>query len=89
MRGVVVDQEAVLLVLALVGEVQTEELRLAAGGRVGDPGVQADDVAAEGDDDRLEGGVPADQRVVLTDVDGRVVPVLTETTVSLAPSPST
>ncbi len=75
-RGVVVDQEAVLLVLAGVGEVQAEELGLAAGARVGDARVQPDEVAAEGDHDGLEGGVPADQRVVLGDVDGLVVPVL-------------
>ena len=38
--------------------------------------MQPDEVAAEGDHDRLEGGVPADQRVVLGDVHGLVVPVL-------------
>lgn len=38
--------------------------------------METDEVPAEGDDDRLEGGVAADQRVVLADVDGRVGPVL-------------
>ncbi len=75
-RDVVVDQEAVLLVLALVGEVQAEQLGLAAGAGVLHARVQPDDVAAEGDDDRLEGGVAADERVVLGHVDGLVVPVL-------------
>lgn len=76
MRGVVVDQEAVLLVLALVGEVEAEQLGLATGARVPHARVQPYDIAAEGDDDRLERGVAADQRVVLGDVDGLVVPVL-------------
>jgi hypothetical protein len=75
-RGVVGDQQAVLLVLARVGEVQAVQLGLAAGAGVGHARLQADDVTAEGDDDRLEGGVPAHQRVVLGDVHGLVVPVL-------------
>ena len=74
--AVVVDEEPVLLVLAVVGEVQTVQLGLAARARVVDAGVEPHHVAAEGDDDRLERGVPADQRVVLGAVDGGVVPVL-------------
>lgn len=38
--------------------------------------MQSYEVAAEGDDERLERGVPADQGVVLADVHGLVVPVL-------------
>src|SRR5205085_1913810 len=70
------DEEAVLVVLALLGEVQAVELGLTAGARVRHARVEADEVAAEGDDDGLEGGVPADQGVVLPGVDGGLVPVL-------------
>src|SRR4051794_3519122 len=65
----VVDPEPVLLVLGLVGEVDAEELRAASGAGVLDVADQADEVAAEGHHDLLEGGVPADDGVVLAAVD--------------------
>ncbi len=63
-----VDVRAVLEVLSGIGEVEAEELGLPAGGGVADVGVEADDVAAEGDDDVLELRVLADDRIVLAEV---------------------
>ena len=59
-RHGVVDEQPVLEVLAGVGEVQAEQLDVAAGR--GEPrlGRQPDEVAAEGHDDALEPGVAAD-----------------------------
>ena len=71
-----VDPEPVLLVLGLVGEVDAEELGRAAGAGVLHVADQPDEVAAEGDHDLLEGGVPADDGVVLAAVDGAGRPVL-------------
>src|SRR3954454_17607687 len=65
----VVDPEPVLLVLGLVGEVDAEQVRAASGAGVLDVADQADEVAAEGHHDLLEGGVPADDGVVLAAVD--------------------
>ncbi len=76
MRGVVVDLEAMLQVLAGVREVQAVEHGLAAGGGVGDARVQPDDVAAEGDHDGLEARVPADQGGLLRGVHRVALPVL-------------
>ena len=60
LRRVVVDEEPVLDVLAGVGEVEAEHLDRAAGAVVRRGDVVADHVAAEGDGDVLERGVPAD-----------------------------
>src|SRR3954469_5445599 len=56
-RLVVVDEQPVLEVLAVVGEEKAEQLGVAA--RAGEPGDRVDphEIATEGDDDRLEGGV--------------------------------
>ena len=51
-------------------------LRVAAGARVADVGVDADDLATERDGQVLVGGVAADERVVLREVDRVVVPLL-------------
>ena len=53
MRDRVVDEEPVLEVLAGVGEVQPEQLGVAAGSGVGHLRIHPDQVAAEGDDDRV------------------------------------
>ena len=76
LRHGVVDPEPVLLVLGLVGEVDAEELGRAAGAGVLHVADQPDEVAAEGDHDLLEGGVAADDGVVLTAVDRAGRPVL-------------
>ena len=64
-RRLVVDEQAVLLVLAGVGEVDAEGLDGPARAGVADVGVDPDDLAAEGHDDVLEARVAADQGVVL------------------------
>ena len=81
-RHGVVDPEPVLLVLGLVGEVDAEQLRRAAGAGVLHVADQPDEVAAEGDDDLLEGRVPADDGVVLTAVDRAGAQSWTETRVT-------
>ena len=57
---VVVDEQPVLEVLAGVGEVQAEQLGVAARGRRTSTVGDADQVAAEGDDDVPERRVAAD-----------------------------
>ena len=75
-RLVVVDEEPVLDVLALVGEVHPEHLDRAARAGVLRGGVVADDVAAEGDGDVAQGRVATDLGVLGGVVHGVVVPVL-------------
>ena len=75
-RRVVVDEEAVLEVLAGVGEVQTEQLGLAAGTGVVHVGAGPHDRAAEGDRDVAVARVAAHHGLVGADVHGVVVPVL-------------
>ena len=74
-RGVV-DVGPVLEVLTRVREVQAQELRLAAGAGVADVRVEADDVAAQAHRDVAVGRVAAHKRIVLTQVDGPVLPHL-------------
>ena len=71
-----VDEEAVLDVLAGVGEVEAEHLDLAAGAVVRRGDVVADHAAAEGDRDVLERGVATDHRALGAVVHGVVGPVL-------------
>ena len=75
-RGVVVDERPVLQVLPRVGEVDAEQRRVPAGTGIPDVGVDPDDVAAEGHRDVPVGRVAADERVVLPEVAGLVVPAL-------------
>ena len=72
----VVDEQAVLDVLALVGEVDAEHLDAAAGADVVGRGAGAYDVTAERDGDVAQRGVTADPGVLGDDVDAVVVPVL-------------
>ena len=57
---IVIDEEPVLDVLARVGEVETEHFDTAAGATEVGRHVMTHHVAAEGDRDMLEGGVPTD-----------------------------
>ena len=75
-RRLVVDEEAVLLVLAGVGEVDAEALEGAARTRVARVGGDPHDLAAEGHRDVAQVGVAADEGVVLGHVEGVVVPLL-------------
>ena len=75
-RRRVVDEQAVLHVLAGVGEVDAEHLDAAAGTDVVGRGAGAHDVAAEGHGDVLECGVAADPGVLVDDVHSVVGPVL-------------
>src|SRR4051794_7457168 len=75
-RDGVVDPEPVLLVLGLVGEVDAEELRGAAGAGVLHVADQPHQVAPEGDHDLLEARVAADDGVVLAAVHRAGRPVL-------------
>ena len=75
-RSGVVDEQAVLHVLAGVGEVDAEHLDAAAGADVVGRRAGAHDVAAERHRDVLEVGVAPDPRVLVDDVHGVVGPVL-------------
>ena len=76
LRLVVVDQQPVFEVLTVVREEQAEQLRVATGaGETGDR-VDPHQVAAQGDDHRLEPRVAADAGHLVLEVDGVVVPVL-------------
>ena len=80
---VVVGEEPVLEVLAGVGEVETEQLGLAARAGVLDVGVEPHHVATEGDRGVPHRGVASDQDRVAAQVDGVVVPVLQASDVDL------
>ncbi len=76
LRGVVVDEQAVLDVLAGVDEVQPEQLGVASRAGVVERRSGPDEVAAEGDHDVLHRGVAPDPDVVVREVDGVVCPLL-------------
>ena len=71
----VVDQQPRLEVLAVVGEVQAEQLGVAARAVEADPSREPHQVAAEGDRDVAQHGVLAQSGVVGADVHGIVGPV--------------
>ena len=75
-RHSVIDEQPVLEVLAGVGEVQADELGVAARAVVGDRADDPDQVAAEGQRGVLDGGVPADPHVVVGQVNGVAGPLL-------------
>ncbi len=70
------DQQAVLLVLAGVGEEHAVELGVAAGPAVVDGRVEPDELTAERDGERTQLRVPADGEGVRAQVHGARVPVL-------------
>src|SRR5207248_5050098 len=75
-RRVVIDKQAVLQVLAVIGEEKSEQFGVTAGPGEVHERVDADEVAAKCDDDVLERGVPADASDVMCEMDRVIVPVL-------------